>query len=66
MFVKNKSLARRTVLRGIGAAVGLPFIDAMVPAFGATAPPTRRFGAIYFPNGAIMQKFTPAAPEFWN
>jgi hypothetical protein len=62
MFVTKKSLARRTVLRGIGAAVGLPFIDAMVPAFGATAPATRRFGAIYFPNGAIMQQFTPAAP----
>jgi len=60
MFLTSKSLARRTVLRGIGAAVSLPFIDAMVPALGAAPVPTRRFGAIYFPNGAIMQQFTPA------
>jgi hypothetical protein len=55
-------LPRRTVLRGMGAAVGLPFIDAMVPAMrGATASaPVRRFGAVYFPNGAIMQQLTPA------
>jgi hypothetical protein len=63
MFISKKSLPRRTVLRGIGAAVALPILDAMVPALtpGAKAAvnPQVRFGAIYFPNGAIMQEFTP-------
>jgi hypothetical protein len=63
MFVTRKSLPRRTILRGIGAAVGLPFIDAMMPALKAdtAVQAPRRFGAIYFPNGAIMQQFTPQA-----
>ena len=63
MFVTKKSLDRRTVLRGIGTTLALPFLDAMVPAFTplakAAARPSTRFGAIYFPNGAIMQQFTP-------
>src|ERR1700722_5276863 len=65
MFVTKKSLHRRTLLRGLGAAIGLPFLDAMVPAFTplakADANPRLRFGVTYFPNGAIMQQFTPAA-----
>src|SRR6186713_1019238 len=62
MFVTRKSLTRRTALKVLGGAISLPFLDAMMPAFAparATAP--RRFGVIYFPNGAIMQQFTPAA-----
>ncbi|MBV8841909.1 MAG: DUF1552 domain-containing protein [Bryobacterales bacterium] len=63
MFVGKKALPRRTVLRGMGAAVALPFLDAMVPALTpmakAAAMPRMRFGAIYFPNGAVMQEFTP-------
>ena len=59
-----KSISRRTVLRGTGAAIALPFLDAMVPAFTpqakAAAIPSMRFGVVYFPNGAIMQQFTPA------
>jgi hypothetical protein len=47
----------------MGAAVALPFLDAMVPALTpmakAAATPQLRFGAIYFPNGAIMQELTP-------
>ena len=63
MFVGKKSLRRRTVLRGMGAAVALPFMDAMIPAFtplakAATVTPIR-FGISYFPNGMIMQQFTP-------
>ena len=65
MFVTKKSLSRRTVLKAMGAAVGLPFLESMVPAFTplarSAAVPPRRFGAVYFPNGAIMQQFTPAA-----
>jgi hypothetical protein len=64
-FVTKKSLPRRTLLRGMGTALALPFLDAMVPAFTplarAAAAPKTRFGISYFPNGAIMQQFTPAA-----
>src|ERR1700689_3259198 len=66
MFLTKKSLPRRTILRGLGAAVALPLFDAMLPAFTplakAAARPSLRFGAIYFPNGAIMQQFTPKTP----
>jgi len=60
----RKALSRRTVLHGMGAAIGLPFLDAMVPAFTplarAAANPRLRFGIVYTPNGAIMPQFTPA------
>jgi Protein of unknown function (DUF1552) len=63
MFLTKKSLPRRTMLRGLGAAVTLPLLDAMLPAFvplaKAAAKPRMRFGAVYIPNGAIMQQFTP-------
>jgi hypothetical protein len=63
MFLAKKSLPRRTMLRGLGAAVALPLLDAMFPAFvplaKAAAKPRMRFGAVYTPNGAIMQEFTP-------
>ena len=55
-----KSISRRTVLRGAGSAIALPFLDAMVPAFApqakAAAIPSMRFGVVYIPNGAIMQQ----------
>ncbi len=63
MFLAKKSLSRRTILRGAGTAVALPLLDAMFPAFvpmvKAAAKPRMRFGAVYFPNGAIMQELTP-------
>ena len=63
MIVTKKSLPRRAILRGIGVAAGLPFLDAMIPALTpwarAEGKPRTRFGAIYFPNGAIMQELTP-------
>lgn len=63
MFITNKSLPRRTLLRGVGAAVALPFLDAMVPALAATSRtttgPVRRLSFSYIPNGAIMEKWTP-------
>ncbi|HJT86999.1 MAG TPA: DUF1552 domain-containing protein [Bryobacteraceae bacterium] len=68
MFVTRKSLSRRTVLRGMGVTVSLPFLEAMIPAFPAKAASRlrMRFGAAYFPNGAIMEQFTPktAGPGF--
>jgi len=48
MFITKMSLSRRTVLRGLGAAVALPLLDGMVPALTAlsrtAAAPVRRFG----------------------
>ena len=67
MIVAKKSLSRRTVLRGMGAAVSLPLLDAMVPALTGfqktAAKAVNRFGAIYVPNGIIMEKWTPTAVD---
>jgi hypothetical protein len=63
MFVSKIVLPRRTFLRGVGAAVALPLLDAMLPALTpmvrAQARPRTRFGAIYIPNGAIMEQWIP-------
>ena len=65
MFITKMSLPRRTFLRGMGATVALPLLEAMVPALTATAQtaanPVRRFGAVYIPHGKIMDQWTPAA-----
>jgi hypothetical protein len=59
----GKSLPRRTVLRGLGASLSLPLLDAMLPAFAsrAHAATTRahRFLAFYVPNGMAMEYWTP-------
>jgi hypothetical protein len=63
MFVFRKALPRRTFLRGVGAAVALPFLEAMVPALTVLAQsgarPPLRFGAVYVPNGATMKHWMP-------
>jgi hypothetical protein len=62
MFITKKHLSRRAVLRGaVGAAISLPFLDAMVPAASAAPPPQLRFGAVYVPNGIRPEIFTPAS-----
>jgi hypothetical protein len=65
MFITRTALSRRTMLRGLGAAIGLPLLDAMVPAATALAQtaavPPRRFGFMYIPHGADMGSWTPAA-----
>src|SRR5262249_52766291 len=65
MIVLKKAIPRRTVLRGLGAAVALPLLDSMVPVFTAigrtAAAPIKRFGVVYVPNGVVIQKWTPAA-----
>jgi hypothetical protein len=65
MFITKKHMSRRTVLRGAGSALALPLLEAMVPAATALAKtagkPQPRFGAVYFPNGAILEQWTPAA-----
>ena len=63
MFVTKKSLPRRTFLQGMGVVMGLPLLEAMVPALTAAAQtaarPNYRFGAIYVPHGVIMDQWTP-------
>jgi hypothetical protein len=59
MAFLTKSLPRRTVLRGMGAALALPFLDAMVPAFAAATKPIHRFQSFYVPNGMAMEYWTP-------
>jgi Protein of unknown function (DUF1552) len=63
MYVSRMCLPRRTFLRGLGTVVALPLLDAMVPSFTAVARtaanPQRRFGAVYIPHGAIMERYTP-------
>jgi len=65
-FLTKKHLSRRTLLRGGVAAVGLPFLDAMVPAGTALAQvaamPKTRAGFFYLPHGAIMNN-TPFGKE---
>jgi hypothetical protein len=61
MIVTKKAISRRTVLRGAGAAVALPLLDAMIPALApaAASAPVRRFGVVYHPNGVIYDKWLP-------
>ena len=59
MFIAKKHLPRRTFLRGAGATLALPLLDAMVPAFGQAPIQGPRLGFIYFPHGAIMDRWTP-------
>ena len=63
MFSSKKHLSRRTVLKGVGASVALPLLDAMVPAHTAlaqtAATPPLRFGTIYIPHGVIMDVWMP-------
>src|SRR5437899_7833572 len=58
-FLTAKSLSRRTVLRGIGATIALPFLDAMVPSARAAGKPVNRFMAFYVPNGMAMEYWSP-------
>ena len=59
MVITKMVLPRRTFLRGMGATLALPFLDAMVPAMSARAPGTSRFAAIYVGNGMNMFDWTP-------
>jgi hypothetical protein len=64
MVITKKRLPRRTFLRGMGATLALPLVDAMIPAgtvFAKTAAkPVSRVGFVYIPHGAIMDQWTPA------
>jgi hypothetical protein len=62
MYLSGKNLERRTFLKGLGTALALPFLDAMVPAFARAAgtKPPCRMAFVYVPNGIIMDAWTPA------
>ena len=63
MIITKKALARRTFLRGTGAALSLPLLDAMVPSLTARsktpAEPVRRLGFVYMPMGSDISRWTP-------
>ncbi len=63
MFITHKHLPRRTFMRGIGATLALPLLDAMVPALRAigqtAANPVRRLGFVYIPMGMNAAEWTP-------
>src|SRR5215467_9868954 len=60
MIITKKAISRRAMLRGVGAAVALPWLDSMTPALSAAAKPFNRFGVVYVPNGMIMENYLPA------
>src|SRR5438046_1529383 len=63
MMIAKRALSRRTVLRGVGATLALPLLDAMVPALTAAsqtaAKPIKRVTFIYQGNGVIPSRYTP-------
>ncbi len=61
MFITKKALSRRTMLKGVGTAVALPFLDAMSPALAAPSPAPMRFGFLYHANGVIQNQWIPTA-----
>jgi Protein of unknown function (DUF1552) len=67
MIIAKKSLPRRTFLRGMGVAVGLPFLESMAPAMTplaqSSARPPLRFGGVYLPNGCVMDNWTPKTTD---
>ena len=63
MFITRKHLSRRTLLKGAGASIALPLLDAMIPARTAladtAATPLPRLGFVYFPHGALQDQWQP-------
>jgi uncharacterized protein DUF1552 len=64
-YVTGKHLSRRTLLRGAGAAIALPFLESMIPAgirnASAAGVPRSRLACIYVPHGCVMQSWMPSA-----
>lgn len=67
MILTKKALSRRTVLRGVGSAVALPLLDAMIPAATATARtaarPVKRLGFVFMPMGCDLSRWTPGSEK---
>ena len=70
MFVTRKHLSRRTILRGVGVALGLPLLDSMAPAQTplrqTAASPRTRLAAIEMVHGAAGSTMDGAAKHFWS
>ena len=64
-YLTKKHLSRRTVLRGAGIALGLPFLESMLPAgvrsAAAAGAPRTRLACIYIPHGCVMDQWRPTA-----
>ncbi len=63
MIITKKALHRRTFLRGVGATIAMPFLDAMIPALGSSAQtlePAKRMGFFYIPMGSNPVEWMPA------
>jgi hypothetical protein len=59
----NRVMSRRTLLRGTGATLALPFLDAMLPTFAhSLAPAPKRMVYVYVPTGILPQYWTPSSP----
>ena len=58
-YITRRHVSRRAVLRGAGTVLALPLLESMIPAMAAMPAPLVRFGAIYFPHGATMSRWTP-------
>ena len=63
-FITQKSLPRRTFLRGAGAALALPMLDSMVPALRAQAAPPPRLAFLYVSHGVIWAQWKPTKTGF--
>lgn len=67
MIILKKALPRRTFLRGVGATLALPLLDAMVPAMTpqkvTPAAPVRRLGFVFIPMGCDISRWTPAGKD---
>ncbi len=67
MIITKKSLPRRTFLRGVGASLALPLLDAMIPAMTAQAAtpaaPVRRLGFVFMPMGCDLTRWTPPGKD---
>jgi hypothetical protein len=67
MIITKKALPRRTFLRGMGASLALPLLDAMIPAATAAtktaALPVRRLGYVFMPMGCDITRWTPPGTD---
>ena len=65
MFITRRTLPRRTILRGLGTALALPFLESMLPAFNLSAQTVSplRFGGVYVPNGMPIKDWMPTTKD---
>ncbi len=67
MIITKKALPRRTFLRGMGATLALPLLDAMIPAATAATKsgvlPVRRLGYVFMPMGCDLGRWTPGGTD---